>query len=313
MPRAARSRGARRRPSSCPRRSALPAAPAWKRERTAIAYTPDVKAKGLDVVCGAWAAADVDDATLQVFGVEREQALAHLNRTHTPIAGNVEFRGKTPPEEFRAAVRRGRVYVGGARWEDYGVAPLEALADGALLVTVPSGGPFEALALARELAPELVTGTVGAEPLAAALRAAFAMPEDRLRDLSRPRRDAARAASAGGDRPNRRRAGRTCAAGLTAPRRGVQHGSLEGLYVGLERVALGHGQAARREPLAQGGLAHQPLQGGGDRGRRRSGPRAARSRRRPPRRRPRRRGSSRSAAARRRPPPVPSRRTARRC
>ena len=35
--------------------------------------------------------------------------------------------------------------------------------------------------MARELAPELVTGTVAAEPLAAALRAAFAMPEDRLR------------------------------------------------------------------------------------------------------------------------------------
>jgi hypothetical protein len=147
--------------------------PLWKRDRTAVAYTPDVKAKGLDVVCAAWAAANIADARLEVFGVEREPALAHLRRSGTPVPENVQFRGKTPPEEFRAALRRGLVYVGGARWEDYGQAPLEALADGALLATVPSGGPFEALALARELAPELVTDSVAAEPLAGAIRMAF--------------------------------------------------------------------------------------------------------------------------------------------
>ena len=43
--------------------------------------------------------------------------------------------------EFRARLRRARVFVHGARWEDWGQAPLEALADGALLATVPSGGP----------------------------------------------------------------------------------------------------------------------------------------------------------------------------
>ena len=90
----------------------------------------------------------------------------------------MEFRGKTPPEEFRAALRRAQAYVGGARWEDFGMAPLETLADGALLVTVPSGGPFEALALARRLAPTLVADTVAAEPLAAAIRIAFGWPAD---------------------------------------------------------------------------------------------------------------------------------------
>jgi hypothetical protein len=153
--------------------------PPWKREPLAVAYTPDVKAKGLDVVCGAWAAAGLEGARLEVFGVEREPALAHLRRTGTPVPRGVEFRGKTPPEQFRAALRTGRVYVGGARWEDYGQAPLEALADGALLATVPSGGPFEALGLARELAPELVADSISAEPLAAALRAAFELPEER--------------------------------------------------------------------------------------------------------------------------------------
>ncbi|MEA2419286.1 MAG: hypothetical protein QOE60_1492 [Thermoleophilaceae bacterium] len=152
----------------------------WRRDRLAVAYTPDVKAKGLDIVCGAWAAAGIRDARLEVFGVEREQALAHLRRTGVEPGDNVEFRGKRSSEEFRAALRQGRVYVGGARWEDYGQAPLEALADGALVATVPSGGPFEALALARELAPELVAGAVDAAALAAALRVAFELPEQRV-------------------------------------------------------------------------------------------------------------------------------------
>jgi hypothetical protein len=157
----------------------------WRRDRLAVAYTPDVKAKGLDIVCGAWAAAAIPDARLEVFGVEREAALAHLSRTGTPLAGGMDFRGKTSPHEFRTALRRCRAYLGGARWEDFGQAPLEALADGALVATVPSGGPFEALALARELAPELVAGAIAPEPLATALRSAFKATEQRVEDYRR--------------------------------------------------------------------------------------------------------------------------------
>jgi hypothetical protein len=151
-----------------------------ERERLAVAYTPDVKAKGLDVVCAAWGEARIDHAQLAVFGVERERALSHLRRTGTPLPERVEFRGKTPTADFRAALRRARVYVGGARWEDFGQAPLEALADGALLATVPSGGPFEALALARELEPSLVTAAVEPAGLARALRSAFELPAERV-------------------------------------------------------------------------------------------------------------------------------------
>ena len=62
-------------------------------------------------------------------------------------------------------------------WEDFGQAPLEALADGAPLVTAPSGGAYEALALARELAPELVAADLEPESLARCIRAAFAMED----------------------------------------------------------------------------------------------------------------------------------------
>ena len=149
----------------------------WRRERVAVAYTPDVKAKGLDLVCAAWTAAGIEDARLRVFGVEREAALHHLERTGVAEPADADFLGKRPAAEFRAALRTSRVYAGAARWEDFGQAPLEALADGALLATVPSPGPFEALAAARELAPALVAPAVQPGGLGRALRAAFELGE----------------------------------------------------------------------------------------------------------------------------------------
>ena len=69
----------------------------------------------------------------------------------------------------------------GARWEDWGQAPLEALADGALLATVPSGGPYEGLRLARQLDPSLVASEIDGAALAPAIRAAFELPDERVR------------------------------------------------------------------------------------------------------------------------------------
>jgi glycosyltransferase involved in cell wall biosynthesis len=72
-------------------------------------------------------------------------------------------------------VQRARLFVNASRREDYGLAQLEALSAGAALVTVPSPGPYEALPLARRLAPELV-----ADDLASALAAGLAMAEQEL-------------------------------------------------------------------------------------------------------------------------------------
>jgi glycosyl transferase family 1 len=155
-------------------RAATPA----DRERLAVAYVPDPKAKGLDVLCAGWAAAGVADARLAVFGIEPERARAFLARVGLPEPPRIEWAGLTEPATFRAALRRAHVYVGTARWEDFGQAPLEALADGALLATVPSGGPFEALAFARSLAPELVAASLAPADLGAAIRAAFAFDAD---------------------------------------------------------------------------------------------------------------------------------------
>ena len=156
-----------------------------RREPLAVAYVPDPKAKGLDVLVAGWAAAQPPGARLAVYGIDPGWARAYLARTGVPEPPEVDWPGMAPAGEFRAALRRARVLAAGARWEDFGQAPLEALADGALLATVPSGGAFEALRLARRLEPALVADTSAPPALGAAIRAAFALPDERARDYRR--------------------------------------------------------------------------------------------------------------------------------
>jgi glycosyltransferase involved in cell wall biosynthesis len=79
--------------------------------------------------------------------------------------------GVLSTEEYRGLLRRARVFVCAPRREDYGIAQLEALADGCLLVTTPAPGPYAALPIARELDPRLVN-----EDLVTALRTALDEP-----------------------------------------------------------------------------------------------------------------------------------------
>lgn len=116
------------------------------RDLAAVTYGANPHKKGLDRVLAAWAAARRPGETLVVAG----------NRA--PVSGEgVESTGLLPPGEYRALLRRARVFLTAPRREDYGIAQLEALVDGCLLVTTPSAGPYSALPLARELDPRLVT------------------------------------------------------------------------------------------------------------------------------------------------------------
>ncbi len=135
-----------------------PAAP--ERDIAAITYAANPEKKGLDRVLGAWAAARREDEELVVTGTER-----------VPRSRGVRATGPLEPAEYRALLRRARVFVTAPRREDYGVAQLEALADGCLLVTTPAPGPYAALPLAGGLDPRLV-----GDDLAAALRAALDDP-----------------------------------------------------------------------------------------------------------------------------------------
>jgi len=140
----------------------------------AVAYTPDPKAKGLARLCAAWAQVADGARRLEVFGITNDAALAFLARRKMPQPPpSITFRGFVSIEDFRATLRRAQCFVSAARWEDYGQAPLEALRDGALLVTAPSDGPYEALAIARDLDPRMVAQDLEAFSLAAAISAAF--------------------------------------------------------------------------------------------------------------------------------------------
>ena len=75
---------------------------------------------------------------------------------HVPPTPGVRNAGRLPPAAYRALLRRARVFVTAPRREDYGIAQLEALADGCRLVTTPSPGPYAALPVAIGLDPRLV-------------------------------------------------------------------------------------------------------------------------------------------------------------
>jgi Glycosyl transferases group 1 len=172
-------------PSAAPRVMVPPPIPeaplgSDQRERFAVGYTPDPKAKGLALLCAAWERAAVPDARLLIAGIPPERAHAFLQRRGAALPAGAELVGMLPQPEFRELLARALVFVSAAEWEDFGIAPLEALDRGAALVCAPAGGPFPALGLARSLAAEFVSVDRSPASLARALRAAFAAPSERL-------------------------------------------------------------------------------------------------------------------------------------
>jgi glycosyltransferase involved in cell wall biosynthesis len=135
-----------------------PAAP--ERDIAALAYVANPEKKGVDRVLDAWARVRREGETLLLTG-----AALHVR------ADGVQVAGALPPEEYRALLRRARVYVTAPRREDYGLAQLEALADGCLLVTTAAPGPYAALPIARAADARLV-----GDDLAGALRIALDDP-----------------------------------------------------------------------------------------------------------------------------------------
>jgi len=133
-----------------------PSGPAAARDIAAITYGANPEKKGLDRVLAAWAAARRPGEELVVAGLD--EAAWRRGPGAGRTADGVRFTGMLPRPEYRALLRRARAFVCAPRREDYGIAQLEALADGCLLVTTPSPGPYAALPLARALDPRLVGG-----------------------------------------------------------------------------------------------------------------------------------------------------------
>lgn len=136
------------------------------RDVAALTYAANPEKKGLDRVLAAWAGARTGDEQLVVAGTEL--------RIDAP---GVRVAGRMAPAAYRALLRRARVFVTAPRREDYGVAQLEALADGCVLVTTAAPGPYAALPLARALDPRLVVEQEDDAPaLGRALRLALDAP-----------------------------------------------------------------------------------------------------------------------------------------
>jgi len=145
-------------------RKAAPDAP------DATAYAANPEKRRLELLCAAWAASAPEGARLVVGGIDRADARRWLSRQGVDEPPGVEFGGAIPRDRWTALVAGSRVYVSAARYEDWGVAQMEALAAGVPLVTVPTPGPNVALPLARELAPRLVAADSTVAALAESLR-----------------------------------------------------------------------------------------------------------------------------------------------
>ncbi len=155
------------------------------RDIAAITYAANPSKKGLDRVLDAWRAVrgeltgkpDAGPDGTDTVGPEGFDGLVvagisarELSEMGFDLDGEegVRVTGALPPSEYRALVRRARVFVCAPRREDYGIAQLEALADGCMLVSTPAPGPYAALPIARELDARLIS-----DDLAGALRVAL--------------------------------------------------------------------------------------------------------------------------------------------
>ncbi len=158
------------------------------RDIAAITYAANPAKKGLERVLAAWRSvrgelagdelAAGTEAGASATAASAELVVAGASPEELRLAGfdlegeeGVRVVGALSTERYRALLRRARVFLCAPRREDYGIAQLEALADGCLLVTTPAPGPYVALPIARALDPRLVS-----EDLNDALRVALEAP-----------------------------------------------------------------------------------------------------------------------------------------
>jgi glycosyltransferase involved in cell wall biosynthesis len=160
-------------------------APAVRGTGEVLAYAGWLWKRGIDVLCAAWNEAAPAGVRLVIGGADRAAGLAWLERCGVPEPPGVEWAGAVPRADWVARVARARLFVNASRREDHGLAQLEALAAGTPLVTVPSPGAYEALPIARRLAPALVAADVSAPALATAIRAGLALDDAAYADRAR--------------------------------------------------------------------------------------------------------------------------------
>ena len=127
-----------------------PALVGRERDIAAITYAAHPHKKGLDRILRAWSGARRDGEELVIAG-----------RVDLPRMDGVRGVGALERPAYRALLRRARLYLAAPRREEYGIAQLEALADGAMLVSADTGVSYPALPLARAVDARLIGGDLG--------------------------------------------------------------------------------------------------------------------------------------------------------
>jgi hypothetical protein len=159
-----------------------------EREPLALAYAGNPEKKGLDILVGAWSQRAPDGWRLVITGIAGEDGRRFLSARGVNVPPSVEWAGNLPPDEHDDVLDSAAIYLSASRYEDYGLAQLEALGRGALLVTCPSAGRYEALSIQRALDPRLVAADCTPEALAKALSVALSLStEERLSIQKRAR------------------------------------------------------------------------------------------------------------------------------
>jgi len=172
-------------------------APLASRDIAAVTYATNPHKKGLDRVAAAWGRARRGEERLLVLGLAADHPAARAatqacataprersaSRTAAGDAGGeaLTFVPFLPHAEYRELLRRACLFVTAPRREDYGLAQLDALAEGCAVVTTAAPGPYAALPIARALDERLVTPDPGAQArdadgLAEAIRTALDDP-----------------------------------------------------------------------------------------------------------------------------------------
>lgn len=126
------------------------------RDLAAVTYAGDPVKRRLAKVLEAWTRVRREGEVLVVAGLPQDAPERVRGLRASLAADGVEVAGPLTPSEFRALLSRARAFLAAPRIEDYGIAALEALACGSMLVATPSRGPYPGLELARELDPRLV-------------------------------------------------------------------------------------------------------------------------------------------------------------
>ena len=132
-------------PGVCVRIPVEPSGVAAERDVAAVAYAADPVKRRLDLLLAAWDTARREGEELVVTGIDGA------------ARDGVRFAGRMEAADFRALLRRARAFVAAPSREDYGIAPLQALADGCVVVTTPATGPYPALGIVRAIDERLVT------------------------------------------------------------------------------------------------------------------------------------------------------------